>query len=63
MPQCRLAATEVVVAFINNLAPSGFMRYAPNGWFNFCSFACAFLIKVRLPSHPACLEFMFDILP
>jgi hypothetical protein len=51
------------VAFINNLAPSGFMRYAPNGWFNFCSFACAFLIKVRLPSHPACLEFMFDILP
>lgn len=46
--QCMTAARKVVLTFIEVLAPSGYMKYAPNGWFNFCSFACAFLIKVSL---------------
>jgi hypothetical protein len=44
--QCLESAKTVVETFTNRLAPSGYMRFSPDGWFLVASFASAFLFKV-----------------
>ncbi|TFY50349.1 hypothetical protein EVG20_g11570, partial [Dentipellis fragilis] len=43
------AAKEVVQTLVDSLAPSGYMRYSPDGHFIFASFASAFLLKLLRP--------------
>jgi hypothetical protein len=45
--KCFASAKRVVTVMNDDLVPSGFMRYAPDGHFIFASFASAFLLKVR----------------
>jgi hypothetical protein len=47
--QCFDAAKSVITNMVDNLAPSGYMRYAPDGHFVFASFASAFLLKLLRP--------------
>ncbi|KAJ7226928.1 hypothetical protein GGX14DRAFT_627532 [Mycena pura] len=47
--QCLESAKAVVRAMVEGLAPTGFMRYAPDGHFIFASFASAFLLKLLRP--------------
>ncbi|KAF8804042.1 hypothetical protein BYT27DRAFT_7194756 [Phlegmacium glaucopus] len=52
---CLEAATAVVENMIDGLAPSGYMRYAPDGHFVFASFASAFLLKLLRPEFSSFL--------
>ncbi|KAH7322256.1 hypothetical protein B0J17DRAFT_684162 [Rhizoctonia solani] len=53
--KCYKAACEVVRIAIEILAPSGRLRYSPDGHFVFLSFAAAFLLKMLRPQFaPAC---------
>ncbi|KAF8597278.1 hypothetical protein BDV93DRAFT_562453 [Ceratobasidium sp. AG-I] len=54
--QCYKAASEVVRIAIDILAPSGRLKYAPDGHFVFISFAAAFLLKMLRPQFAAALE-------
>jgi hypothetical protein len=47
--KCFDAATSVITNMVDNLAPSGYMRYAPDGHFVFAAFASAFLLKLLRP--------------
>ncbi|RDB22039.1 Protein priB [Hypsizygus marmoreus] len=47
--KCLDAAKSVIRNMIESLAPSGYMRYAPDGHFIFASFASAFLLKLLRP--------------
>ncbi|TFK71035.1 hypothetical protein BDN72DRAFT_493272 [Pluteus cervinus] len=47
--KCLDAAKAVIRQMIEVLAPSGYMRYAPDGHFIFASFASAFLLKLLRP--------------
>jgi len=47
--KCLDAARSVIRSMIEDLAPSGYMRYAPDGHFVFASFASAFLLKLLRP--------------
>ncbi|KAF9039281.1 fungal-specific transcription factor domain-containing protein [Panaeolus papilionaceus] len=47
--KCMESAKSVIEIMINSLAPSGYMRYAPDGHFVFASFASAFLLKLLRP--------------
>ncbi|KAJ8522831.1 hypothetical protein ONZ45_g676 [Pleurotus djamor] len=47
--KCLSAAKGVIQQMVNSLAPSGYMRYAPDGHFVFASFASAFLLKLLRP--------------
>ncbi|EGO18461.1 hypothetical protein SERLADRAFT_481133 [Serpula lacrymans var. lacrymans S7.9] len=47
--KCFDAAKSVIKHMIDVLAPSGYMRYAPDGHFVFVSFASAFLLKMLRP--------------
>ncbi|KAG5637475.1 hypothetical protein H0H81_004446 [Sphagnurus paluster] len=51
--KCLDSAKAVIQNMIDNLAPTGYMRYAPNGHFIFAAFASAFLLKV-------CHHFFFE---
>ncbi|KAF9560574.1 hypothetical protein CPC08DRAFT_762610 [Agrocybe pediades] len=53
---CLEAAKSVIENMINGLAPSGYMRYAPDGHFVFASFASAFLLKLLRPEFSSFLE-------
>ncbi|EJD40885.1 hypothetical protein AURDEDRAFT_115753 [Auricularia subglabra TFB-10046 SS5] len=44
--RCLEAAKSVCAIMLDKLAPSGYLRYAPDGHFVFISFATAFLIKM-----------------
>ncbi|KAJ7666954.1 hypothetical protein DFH06DRAFT_1384519 [Mycena polygramma] len=51
-PRCRALAfiqSQVLRNMIENLMPSGFMRYSPDGYFIFAAFASAFLLKLLRP--------------
>ncbi|KAL1755599.1 fungal-specific transcription factor domain-containing protein, partial [Schizophyllum commune] len=43
--KCLESAKAVIQNMVDKLAPSGYMRYAPDGHFIFASFASAFLLK------------------
>lgn len=45
--KCFQAAKAVITSMVDSVAPSGFMRYAPDSHFIFGTFAAAFLLKVR----------------
>jgi len=45
----------VLAAMVNELSPSGYMRYSPDGHFVFATFASAFLIKLLRPEFSAFL--------
>ncbi|EIW74294.1 hypothetical protein CONPUDRAFT_67760 [Coniophora puteana RWD-64-598 SS2] len=47
--KCFEAAKLVIVHVITVIAPSGYLRYAPDGHFIFASFASAFLLKLLRP--------------
>ncbi|KIP02098.1 hypothetical protein PHLGIDRAFT_26729 [Phlebiopsis gigantea 11061_1 CR5-6] len=47
--KCFAAAKEVITCIVDSLAPSGFMRYAPDSHFVFGTFASAFLLKLLKP--------------
>lgn len=47
--KCLDAAKSVIRNMVESLAPSGYMRYAPDGHFIFASFASAFLLKLLRP--------------
>ncbi|KAJ8689224.1 hypothetical protein PTI98_013267 [Pleurotus ostreatus] len=54
--KCLDAAKGVIKHMIQNLAPSGYMRYAPDGHFVFASFASAFLLKLLRPEFSQLLS-------
>ncbi|EIN11967.1 hypothetical protein PUNSTDRAFT_99325 [Punctularia strigosozonata HHB-11173 SS5] len=43
------AAKAVVTTMTDSIVPSAYIRYAPDGWFNYASFASAFLLKLLRP--------------
>jgi hypothetical protein len=47
--KCHASAKEVVRIMIDELTHSGYMKYAPDGYFVFAAFASAFLIKIIRP--------------
>jgi hypothetical protein len=47
--KCLDAAKSVIRNMVECLAPTGYMRYAPDGHFVFASFASAFLLKLLRP--------------
>jgi hypothetical protein len=46
------AAKGVVTVLVDSLAPSGYLRFAPDGHFVFGAFASAFLLKARVRLAP-----------
>ncbi|KAF9788176.1 hypothetical protein BJ322DRAFT_1001297 [Thelephora terrestris] len=54
--KCFGAAVSVIRIMIENLAPSGFMLYSPDGHFVFTSFASAFLLKLLRPEFSWLVE-------
>ncbi|KAF8659280.1 hypothetical protein AX16_001855 [Volvariella volvacea WC 439] len=53
--KCLDSAKDVIKNMIDGLAPSGYMRYAPDGHFVFASFASAFLLKLLRPEFASLL--------
>ncbi|KAF7305162.1 hypothetical protein MKEN_01231400 [Mycena kentingensis (nom. inval.)] len=47
--ECLESAKSVVRCMVEDLAPHGFMRYAPDAHFTFTAFASAFLMKLLKP--------------
>ncbi|KAF9048353.1 hypothetical protein BDZ89DRAFT_1057928 [Hymenopellis radicata] len=47
--KCLDSAKTVIRCMVEELIPSGFMRFAPDGHFIFASFASAFLLKLLRP--------------
>ncbi|KAJ6552076.1 hypothetical protein DFH09DRAFT_601358 [Mycena vulgaris] len=47
--KCLESAKDVLRNMVEGLAPTGFMRYAPDGHFIFTAFASAFLLKLLRP--------------
>ncbi|KAF7328787.1 hypothetical protein MVEN_02507600 [Mycena venus] len=47
--KCLESAKAVLRNMVEGLAPTGFMRYSPDGHFIFASFASAFLLKLLRP--------------
>ncbi|CAL1702548.1 unnamed protein product [Somion occarium] len=45
-PDDRVIIDKVIRGMVHDLAPSGFMRYSPDGHFVFATFASAFLLKL-----------------
>ncbi|KAF5376493.1 hypothetical protein D9615_008666 [Tricholomella constricta] len=54
--KCLDAAKSVIRNMIEGLAPTGYMRYAPDGHFIFASFASAFLLKLLRPEFSSLLS-------
>lgn len=54
--RCLNAACAVLKTVVDVLAPTGYLRYAPDGHFVFSSFASAFLIKMLRAEHRTLLE-------
>lgn len=54
--KCLSSAKTVIRCMNEELAPSGFMRYAPDGHFIFAAFASAFLLKLLRPEFSALLS-------
>ncbi|KAI0048449.1 hypothetical protein FA95DRAFT_1490742 [Auriscalpium vulgare] len=44
--KCLEAAKAVVTVFVDSLCPTGYIRFAPDSYFMFASFAAAFLLKL-----------------
>ncbi|KAL0567880.1 hypothetical protein V5O48_014114 [Marasmius crinis-equi] len=53
--KCLESAKRVVTYMVDSLAPSGYMRYAPDGHFVTASFASAFLLKLLRPEFSSFL--------
>ncbi|KAG8879787.1 hypothetical protein FRB97_001393 [Tulasnella sp. 331] len=53
---CLDSATNVLRVVIENLAPSGYFRYAADGHFVFAAFACAFLLKLLRPQFSKIMD-------
>ncbi|KAJ7725205.1 fungal-specific transcription factor domain-containing protein [Mycena metata] len=47
--KCLEAGKAILRAMVEGLAPTGFMRYSPDGHFIFSAFASAFLLKLLRP--------------
>ncbi|KAK7047769.1 hypothetical protein VNI00_006097 [Paramarasmius palmivorus] len=55
LTKCLESAKGVITCMVDSLAPSGYMRYAPDGHFVFASFASAFLLKLLRPEFASLL--------
>ncbi|KAL0066966.1 hypothetical protein AAF712_005955 [Marasmius tenuissimus] len=55
LTKCLESAKGVITYMVDSLAPSGYMRYAPDGHFVFASFASAFLLKLLRPEFSSLL--------
>ncbi|KAG8996728.1 hypothetical protein FRB94_008065 [Tulasnella sp. JGI-2019a] len=53
---CLESATNVLRVVIDDLAPSGYFRYAADGHFVFAAFACAFLLKLLRPQFSKVMD-------
>ncbi|KIY68921.1 hypothetical protein CYLTODRAFT_373583 [Cylindrobasidium torrendii FP15055 ss-10] len=51
--KCLDSAKSVIRIMTDDLIPTGFMRYSPDGHFVFCAFASAFLLKLLRPEFMA----------
>jgi len=54
--RCLGAACGVLKTVVEDLAPTEYLRFAPDGHFVFSSFSSAFLIKMLRPEHSALLD-------
>jgi hypothetical protein len=43
------SAKTVVTVLVDSLVPTGYIRFAPDGYFVFAAFASAFMLKARDP--------------
>ncbi|KAI0795864.1 hypothetical protein C8Q75DRAFT_744153 [Abortiporus biennis] len=55
LEKCFDSAKSVIKCMIEVLAPSGYMRYSPDGHFIFATFASAFLLKLLKPEFSSLL--------
>ncbi|KAI9453363.1 hypothetical protein F5148DRAFT_1233027, partial [Russula earlei] len=49
------SAKTVVTVLVDSLVPTGYIRFAPDGYFVFAAFASAFMLKLL---HPECSRFI-----
>ena len=54
--RCFEAASEVIVTLVERLAPTGYLKYAPDGYMGFPAFAAAFLLKLHRPKFQVLLS-------
>lgn len=47
--RCVDAATASVRGFLEHLAPLPYLKYSPDGWFEYAAFSAAFLLKLLQP--------------
>lgn len=59
--KCLESAKSVIQHMIEKLAPSGYMRYAPDGHFVFAAFASAFLLKLLRPEFADLLSMTQEV--
>ncbi|TCD66046.1 hypothetical protein EIP91_001854 [Steccherinum ochraceum] len=67
LDKCYQYATTVVTYMVDKLAPSGYMRFSPDGHFVFATFASAFLLKLLRPEFSSLItrqqhDEIFDII-
>ncbi|KAJ7063571.1 hypothetical protein C8F01DRAFT_985730 [Mycena amicta] len=55
---CLESAKEVLRVMVEDLAPTGFMRYAPDEYFTFAVFASAFLFKASSCFRPCLFAYL-----
>ena len=54
--RCFEAASEVIVTLVERMAPTGYLKYAPDGYMGFPAFAAAFLLKLHRPKFQVLLS-------
>ncbi|KAI0284531.1 hypothetical protein BC826DRAFT_1109669 [Russula brevipes] len=57
--QGRKVPKAVVTALVDSLVPTGYIRFAPDGYFVFAAFASAFMLKLL---RPECSRFITPVL-
>lgn len=53
--RCFEAASEVIITLVEQLAPTGYLKYSPDGYMGFPAFAAAFLLKLHRPKFQVLL--------
>jgi hypothetical protein len=53
--RCFGAASEVIVTLVERMAPTGYLKYSPDGYMGFLAFAAAFLLKLHRPKFQVLL--------
>ena len=53
--RCFEAASGVIVTLVERMAPTGYLKYSPDGYMGFPAFAAAFLLKLHRPKFQVLL--------